>query len=101
MYNIIDLFCGCGGFSQGFQNIGFHIALGIDNWKDATITFQHNHKGAAVINKDITMVSAEELLNAAKLIIIFELVKEKCIFFCKIILFGKYYLIGSGIHRSV
>lgn len=65
--NVIDLFCGCGGFSLGFEEAGFNIALGIDLWEDATITFKHNHPNAKVINKDIVETSTEELLEAAGL----------------------------------
>ena len=65
--NVIDLFCGCGGFSHGFEEAGFNIALGIDLWEDATITFKHNHPNAKVINKDIVETSTEELLEAAGL----------------------------------
>ena len=46
----IDLFCGCGGFSYGFQQAGFDMALGIDMWKDATVTYKHNFPNACVIN---------------------------------------------------
>lgn len=28
--NVIDLFCGCGGFSKGFEQAGFDVRLGID-----------------------------------------------------------------------
>lgn len=59
----IDLFCGCGGFSYGFQQAGFDMALGIDMWKDATVTYKHNLPSAYVINDDITNVSATDLLN--------------------------------------
>jgi DNA (cytosine-5)-methyltransferase 1 len=31
MYKVIDLFCGCGGFSEGFEKNGFDV-LGIDMW---------------------------------------------------------------------
>jgi DNA (cytosine-5)-methyltransferase 1 len=47
----IDLFCGCGGFSYGFQQAGFDMALGIDMWKDATVTYKHNFPNACVINE--------------------------------------------------
>jgi len=42
MYNIVDLFCGCGGFSEGFKLAGFNVVYGLDNWKDATITYKKN-----------------------------------------------------------
>ena len=29
----VDLFCGCGGMSLGFQKAGFNIVAGIDNWE--------------------------------------------------------------------
>jgi len=32
---VMDLFCGCGGFSKGFEQAGFDIRLGIDLWKYA------------------------------------------------------------------
>ena len=27
-FNVIDLFCGCGGFSKGFEEAGFNICFG-------------------------------------------------------------------------
>lgn len=59
----IDLFCGCGGFSYGFQNAGIEMVLGIDMWKDATVTYQHNFPNANVINEDITKLTAKDLLD--------------------------------------
>ena len=38
-FNIIDLFCGVGGLSYGFERAGFKVLLGIDNDKKATETF--------------------------------------------------------------
>ena len=29
-YNIIDLFCGCGGLSKGFEEAGYKTLLGVD-----------------------------------------------------------------------
>lgn len=29
--NVIDLFCGCGGLSYGYQEAGCNVILGIDN----------------------------------------------------------------------
>ena len=59
----IDLFCGCGGFSYGFQQAGFDMVLGIDMWKDATVTYKHNFPNACVINEDITSISSDDILS--------------------------------------
>lgn len=61
--NVIDLFCGCGGFSYGFEMAGFNVCLGIDMWKDATITYQHNFPNSTTINEDITKVSMDDILD--------------------------------------
>lgn len=55
-YNVIDLFCGCGGLSYGFEKAGFNILLGIDNDSKALETFELNHKGAKTICGDITQI---------------------------------------------
>lgn len=39
---VIDVFCGAGGFSEGFRQQGFEIKLGIDHWEPAIKTFNHN-----------------------------------------------------------
>lgn len=64
---VFDLFCGCGGFSYGFQQAGFNVALGIDMWKDATITYKHNFPNALVINEDINNISSKDLLIQSNL----------------------------------
>ncbi|MBS4785758.1 MAG: DNA cytosine methyltransferase [Clostridiales bacterium] len=65
--NVIDLFCGCGGFSKGFSQAGFNIAYGIDNWKDATVTYKHNFPSAVISNEDITNIRGNEILKATGL----------------------------------
>ena len=47
-YKVLDLFCGCGGISEGYALAGFDIVGGIDFNEYATITFQHNFKSAKV-----------------------------------------------------
>lgn len=58
-YNVIDLFCGCGGLSYGFESLGFNILLGIDNNAKALQTFELNHKNTKSICEDITNVHYE------------------------------------------
>lgn len=48
-YNAIDLFCGCGRLSYGFEKAGFNILLGIDNDQMALNVFKHSHNGAVSI----------------------------------------------------
>lgn len=73
-WNVIDLFCGAGGLSYGFEKAGFNILLGIDNDAKALETFEHNHNEAKSICGDITEVSykdsIEPLLNGKKIDII-------------------------------
>lgn len=59
-FNAIDLFCGCGGLSYGFEKAGFNILLGIDNDEKALHTFEKNHKGSKTINGDISEITYEK-----------------------------------------
>lgn len=62
-YTVLDLFCGCGGISLGFQLAGFDIVGGIDNNEYATKTFAHNFKNAKVLCTDITTITNEQILE--------------------------------------
>lgn len=64
--NVIDLFCGCGGLSLGFEHAGYNILLGIDMWEDALITYRHNHKNNNTLCADLASLSpkiVEEQIN--------------------------------------
>ena len=50
---IIDLFCGAGGFSLGFEREGFVSILAIDKWNDAVLTYNHNRTEKVALNIDI------------------------------------------------
>jgi len=50
---IIDLFCGCGGLSKGFEMAGFEVKVAIDMWEDAVKTYNHNHINKVAICEDI------------------------------------------------
>lgn len=45
---VVDLFCGCGGLSLGFQKAGFRIAAAFDNWNDAITVYHSNFKHPVV-----------------------------------------------------
>lgn len=65
--NVIDLFCGCGGFSKGFEQAGFDIKFGIDVWKDAVITYQRNFPEAVALNEDIINIDGNDILRMTRL----------------------------------
>lgn len=70
-YNAIDLFCGCGGMSYGFETAGINILLGIDNDDKAIETFRANHKNVETICGDITEITYEKDIK--------KLIKDKTI----------------------
>lgn len=60
---IIDLFCGIGGLSLGFEQAGFEVISAIDVWKDAINTYNHNR--TQKVGKVMTVADFnEELLPA-------------------------------------
>ncbi|WP_032120660.1 DNA cytosine methyltransferase [Clostridium amazonitimonense] len=61
--NVIDLFCGCGGLSYGFEMAGYNVLLGIDNDKMALETFKLNHKNSKIICGDITEIKYTDIIN--------------------------------------
>lgn len=52
-YNVLDLFCGAGGLSRGFQDAGYNVVLGVDNNDTALSTFRKNHENSEVLNLDL------------------------------------------------
>lgn len=58
---IIDLFCGIGGLSLGFEQAGFEVISAVDMWADAVKTYNHNRK-----NKVAEVISVEDY-NVTKL----------------------------------
>ena len=61
-YNAIDLFCGPGGLSLGFQQAGFNILVGVDNEQAALNTFEKNHAGAVGLNADLSKKETFDLI---------------------------------------
>ena len=60
---VVELFCGCGGTSLGFEMAGFHIAFGGDIHAPSIETFQHNHPKSSTILGDIKKIKPAQILE--------------------------------------
>ena len=60
---VVELFCGCGGTSLGFEMAGFHIALGCDIHQPSIQTFQHNHPNTSTILGNIKKIEPSLVLD--------------------------------------
>lgn len=65
---IIDLFCGIGGLSLGFEQAGFEVVSAVDIWADAVKTYNHNRE-----DKVAQVASVEDFNNE----VLPELVKQQ------------------------
>jgi len=64
---VLDLFCGSGGFSHGFEATGqFAVTAGIDLLPDRVSTFSANHPYSDAIVGDIRSFSPERLGDYAR-----------------------------------
>jgi DNA (cytosine-5)-methyltransferase 1 len=52
--SVLDIFCGAGGFSEGFRQAGFEIVAGIDNDSAALKTYANNFTCAKALNIDLS-----------------------------------------------
>lgn len=63
---VIDLFCGCGGFSLGFERAGFRVVAALDSDPHAIHTYKRNRPEMAeqaIIQGDLTQLSPESLAD--------------------------------------
>ena len=65
--NILDLFCGAGGLSYGFEQTGFNAILGVDFNEQALDTYHKNHKNSQILCGDLTSCELKnEIVKIAK-----------------------------------
>ena len=58
--SVVDIFCGAGGLSHGFRQLGFEIVGGIDIDEDCRYAFEQNNN-APFIRRDVATLRAEEI----------------------------------------
>jgi len=58
---VADFFCGAGGFSEGFYQEGFNVVFGLDCWKPAQITHEHNHPHCKTICMNILDIQTHQI----------------------------------------
>ena len=63
---LVDLFCGSGGLSLGFEQAGFEVVAAIDNSEDAILTYNKNRKfkvGQVDDIKNFNKIRLKEIVN--------------------------------------
>jgi DNA (cytosine-5)-methyltransferase 1 len=63
-FTVVDLFCGAGGFSEGFRKAGYDIIFGFDKCPQAIETFMYNFKTDG-LSGDIKRYKPKKLLEIA------------------------------------
>ena len=58
--SIVDIFCGAGGLSHGFRQLGFDVVGGIDIDENCRYAFERNN-GAPFIRRDVATLKADEI----------------------------------------
>ena len=64
---VISLFSGAGGLDIGFEKAGFNISVAVEIDSACCETLRANRPTLPIINKSVTDVTGEEILNAANL----------------------------------
>lgn len=63
----IDLFCGGGGLSHGFEAAGFDVLAGVDEQDAFRETYERNHRNARFLEADLHETTGAEILAALDL----------------------------------
>lgn len=63
----VDLFCGAGGMSLGFEQAGFNVVAGFDSEPRHIATYQSNFPSSKAFTVDLATASGKHLRNLAAL----------------------------------
>lgn len=63
----IDLFCGCGGTTEGLKQANYQVLCAVDFAKHPLISFKANHPEVLVKNQDIRTIDCKHLLQELKM----------------------------------
>ncbi len=61
---VVDFFCGAGGLSEGFRQLGFNVIYAADNWGPAVETFKLNNPDTETIKADVLKLDASNVPKA-------------------------------------
>ena len=59
----IDLFCGCGGMTEGLKQAGFQVLWGNDVAAHPLMAYRANHPEVLVDEKDIRQIECKKLMG--------------------------------------
>lgn len=64
-YNAIDLFCGCGGMTEGLKQAGYNVIAGVEIDKNASETYRRNHQkaGTVLFEQDIRTLDPQQIIE--------------------------------------
>lgn len=63
---LVDLFCGCGGFSLGAHNAGFEVAAAFDNDATLTSSFAQNFPNTRLHLRDVSKLTGGQIRKLVK-----------------------------------
>jgi DNA (cytosine-5)-methyltransferase 1 len=59
----VDLFCSAGGLTKGLIDAGINVKKGFDIDKRAKETYEKNNKGTVYVEKDVCLLSGDEIIE--------------------------------------
>lgn len=63
---LVDLFCGCGGFSLGAHKAGFNVSAAYDIDPILTSSFPSNFPNTKLFHRDVTHLNATEIIESVE-----------------------------------